>query len=102
MPSHPLKETRLEHLEKEFLGVLMTIASSLCYALYSMFAKTAQNTDVPFYQISFSSFFISWLGLIPFLLYKKNFSLKTKCFHLHLLRLLFGTAIVYLFIISLK
>jgi len=89
-------------IEKTLLGVLITITSSLCYAFYSMFAKIAQEGNVPVYQITFFSFFVSWLALVPFLMRKKKISLKTEHFFLHVLRLIFGVGIIYLLVPALK
>jgi drug/metabolite transporter (DMT)-like permease len=88
--------------QKLIKGVLVTLLSGFCYAVYSLMAKWTQQQGVNFYQVSFFTFFISWLGLAPYLLCKQWHHLKTKQLHWLFLRSIFGLSIVYFFVVSLQ
>lgn len=88
--------------QKLVMGTILTLLSGFFYAMYSLLAKWAQQKGVNFYQISFFTFFISWIGLAPYLLRKQLHHLKTKKLSLMLVRAVFGIAIVYFFVIALQ
>lgn len=88
--------------QKLLLGTTLTLFSGFFYALYSLLAKWTQQKGVNFFQISFFTFFISWIGLVPYLLSRRLFHFKTTQFPWLFLRSIFGLSIVYFFVISLQ
>ena len=97
-----MREKKQVPEQKLLWGTILTLASGFCYALYSLLAKWTQQKGVNFYQISFFTFFISWIGLTPYLLRKQLHHLKTTQFSWMFLRSIFGMLIVYFFVISLQ
>lgn len=97
-----MSEEKARKEQKLLSGALLTLLSSLLYACYNLLAKWNQNEGVSFYQVVFFSFFISWIGLGPFLLITQIHKLKTSTFSWHFLRALFGIGIIYSLVLALQ
>ncbi len=97
-----MSEEKAVKEQKLLQGALLTLLSGLFYAFYSLLAKWTQQKGVNFFQISFFTFFVSWIGLVPYLLTKQIHELKTSQFTWHLLRTIFGLGIVYFLVVSLQ
>ncbi len=89
-------------MKKEFLGICMTLVASLFYALYGLFVKGEREAGVSFFQLTFCTFLVSWVLVLPFVLKKGIKSLKTAHFKVHLLRALFGWGFILAFVMALK
>lgn len=96
------KESEALKQQKLFAGTVLALLSALFYSIYSLLAKWTQQQGINFYQISFFTFFISWIVLAPYLLRKGVRELKTQQFPWLLFRSVFGLAIIYFFVISLQ
>ncbi len=97
-----MSEEKAAKEQKLLQGAVLTLLSGFFYALYSLLAKWTQQKGVNFFQIFFFTFFVSWIGLVPYLLTKRIHELKTEHFTWHLLRTLFGLGIVCFLVISLQ
>jgi drug/metabolite transporter (DMT)-like permease len=97
-----MSEEKAAKEQKIFLGTILTLLSGLLFALYSVTAKWAQQEGANFYQVTFFTFFVCWISVIPHLLIKPIHHLKTNKFTWHFLRAFFGVLIVYFFVISLQ
>jgi drug/metabolite transporter (DMT)-like permease len=89
-------------LKKEFLGVFMTLLASFFYAFYGLLSKVERGAGISFFQLTFCTFFVSWIVVLPFVLKKGFQELKTKHFGTHLLRGVFGWGFILCFVLALK
>jgi drug/metabolite transporter (DMT)-like permease len=97
-----MSEEKARKEQKLLLGALLTLLSGLFYAFYNLLAKWNQQQGVNVYQVAFFASFISWIGLVPYLLTKQIHELKTSKFIWHFLRTIFGLCITYSLVLSLR
>ncbi len=97
-----MSEEKARKKQKLLQGSVLTLISGLVYASYTLLAKWIQQRGIDSYQVSFFTFFISWIGLVPYILTRKMCALKTDHFFWHLLRGISGVCVVYLFVLSMQ
>jgi len=75
-------------------GALFIAASALCFASVGALVKLTTN-DLPNEMLVFFRNLFGVLFLLPLLAHQGLATLRTRCFHLHVLRALFGLGALY-------
>jgi len=88
--------------QKVLWGSAVAVISAFIYAWYSTLAKMLSENGASFFEMTFFSFFIGWLCLLPFAIKRGVSHLKTARIGMHFLRSLFGLSFLAALVASLK
>lgn len=82
-------------------GIIVTISAYLCFAIVSAFVRSLSLT-LPVIEILFFQFFISLLIIIPYVVKRKKYSLKTTYTSIHIIRDISGILSYFCYFFAIK
>jgi drug/metabolite transporter (DMT)-like permease len=89
-----------EHKLNLLKGIFITISAYFFFAISSAFVRTLKN--VPTIEIVFFQMFIPLLCIIPLIAINGLHKLKTKIFHIHLIRDIVGLVYYFFYFLAIK